>query len=313
VSLLVDTDTASDDAVALLVAALADRVDLAAVTVVAGNTDFDRQVANARHTLELAGADVPVHPGARTPLVKPHEPADYFHGEGGFAGFTPEPAGGPADEHAVDRIVRAAREEAVRLVCIGPLTNLALALRREPALPDLVEEIVVMGGACNTLGNVTPAAEYNAWTDPEAAAVVLAECAVTLVDWGVSVRDGVLTSADLAEVEAADSPYAEFALRISHQARAFTAEQQGIEGLVQPDALAMAAAIAPDLVETERLHVACDPREGMTRGYTLCDEEGVLQRPARTDVVRSVDTERFRALLRRTLLEGDPEAALDGD
>jgi purine nucleosidase len=307
---VVDTDTASDDALALLVAALSDRAELAAVTVVAGNAAFDRQVENALYTLELAGADVPVHPGAREPLETEREGAEYFHGEGGFAGFDPEPAGSPADEGAVDRIVRAARGDATALLCLGPLTNVALALRREPALPELLD-LYAMAGACNTLGNVTPAAEFNAWVDPEAARLVLAEFEVTLVDWGVSVRDTVLPAPFLDDVAAADSPYADFFDRISARAREVTRESQGIDGLVQPDALTVVAALAPALVETERLYVDVDDREGMTRGYTLCDERGVCDRDPGTDLVRAADTERFRALIRATLLDGDPDAALE--
>lgn len=310
-SLLLDTDTASDDAVALLLAALSERADLEAVTVVAGNTDLDSSVRNALSTLAVAGYDAPVHPGAPAPLVKPHEDAEEVHGAGGFGGFDPDPDGDPADEHAVDRLVRAAREGSPTLVCLGPLTNVALALRREPRLPEMVESVVVMGGACNTLGNVTPAAEFNFYVDPEAARAVLRAFEVTLVDWGVSVRDGVLTPGDLDAIAGADSEYATFFERVSATARAFTSEEQGIDGLVQADALAVAAALFPELVRTERRHVDVDARAGMTRGYSLCDEHGVLDRPARTDVVTAVDGERFRALIRATLGDGDPDAALD--
>ena len=310
-SLLVDTDTASDDAVALLVAALSDRTDLAAVTVVAGNADFDAQVRNALYTLDLAGAEVPVHPGARSPLVKAHEGAEEVHGEGGLGGFQPDPDGDPADEHAVDRIVRAAREGSPTLVCIGPLTNVALALRCEPRLPEMVESVVVMGGACNALGNVTPAAEFNFYVDPEAARAVLRAFDVTLVDWGVSVRDGVLAPDDLDAIGSADSVYAAFFERISATARAFTSAEQGIEGLVQPDALAVVTALYPEVLRTGRRHVDVDDRAGMTRGYSLCDEHGVLDRPARTDVVTAADSERFRALLRATLVDGDPDSVVE--
>jgi len=183
---IVDTDTASDDTQAIVLAALSDRIALEAVTVVAGNVGFDDQVRNAKYTLQLAGCGgVPVHEGARSPLVKDHETAEHVHGEGGLGGdLDPEVDIPSAEGFAPDVIVERARENPgeVTLACLGPLTNVALALRREPDLGDLLESVWVMGGNVNCLGNVTPAAEFNFWADPDAAKLVVRELGVTVVD-----------------------------------------------------------------------------------------------------------------------------------
>ena len=170
---IVDTDTAGDDTQALLTALLSERLTVEAVTVVAGNVPFEYEVENAKYTIDLADrTDVPVHEGARSPLLKDWEHAEQVHGEGGLGGeLFPDTGIASADEHAIDAIVDRARDAPgeVSLLCIGPLTNVALAVAREPALPDLLDEVVVMGGAVGCLGNDTPAAEYNFWVDPDAA------------------------------------------------------------------------------------------------------------------------------------------------
>ena len=192
---IVDTDTAGDDTQALLLACLSDRLSVEAVTVVAGNVPFDREVENAKYTLSLVDReDVPVYEGAREPLLKNYEHAEAIHGEGGLGGdLHPDVDVPSADGFAPDEIARRCREAPgeVSLLCIGPLTNIALAHAREPDLPELVDEVWVMGGAVHSPGNVTPAAEFNFWVDPDAARRVLADFEVTLVDWGLCLDHAV--------------------------------------------------------------------------------------------------------------------------
>ena len=314
---IVDTDTAGDDTQAIVLAALSDRIEIEGVTVAAGNVDFDREVENARYTLQLTGsADVPVYEGARSPLMKEYETAEYVHGEGGLGGDLFPDTGIPsADQHAVDFIVETARENPgeITLACIAPLTNVALACEREPELNELLDEVWIMGGNVNCLGNVTPAAEYNFWVDPDAAKIVLDELDVTLVDWGVTVRDSLFGTETLDRIEDAadDSAYADFYATITESVRAFNEETMGQDATTQPDSLVTACLIEPDLIEAEgRYFVDVDEREGMTRGYTLVDENGVLGEDPNARVIESIDADGFREMFLDALIHGDPERSL---
>jgi purine nucleosidase len=313
---IIDTDTAGDDAMAILVAALADSVDVEALTVVAGNVEFEHQVENAKYTLQLADAadDVPVYEGARTPLVKDHEHADQVHGEGGLGGELFPDTGVPsADEHAANAIVERARESPgeLSLVCIGPLTNVALALRLEPDLNELLDEVWVMGGAVNTIGNDTPSAEYNFWVDPDAATVVVDELDVTLVDWGLCGRQGTFYAETLDRIAAMDTPYAEFFTTVAEHVREFTRSQSGEDATTQPDSLTLACAVYPGLVtETSDHYVDVDEREGLTRGYSLVDELDVTAEEPNARIVESVDEAAFERLFLDTMAHGDPERSL---
>ena len=311
-SVIIDTDTAGDDTQALLLAALSDRIDLEAVTICAGNVAFDYEVENAKYTLDLAGVadDVTVYEGARDPLLKDHDFADYVHGEGGLGGsLFPDTGIESGDRHGADVIVDAARENPgeITLVCIAPLTNVALALRKEPALNDLLDAVWVMGGNVNCLGNVTPAAEYNFWVDPDAAKVALEELDVTLVDWGVTVRDGALAGETVDELADAETPYADFFATVTDHAREFSKERRGVDSVTVPDALAVACLLDPDIVtESGTYFVDVDEREGLTRGYSLVDEHGVTDGEPRTRVVESIDGAAFERMIRDMLHHGDP-------
>ena len=312
-SVIVDTDTAGDDSQALLLAALSDRIEIEGVTICAGNVPFDAEVENAKYTLDLAGVadDVTVYEGARSPLLKDHDFAEYVHGEGGLGGsLFPDTGIDSGDRHAADFIVDAAREHPgeLTLVCIAPLTNVALALRKEPDLGDLLDSVWVMGGNVNCLGNVTPAAEYNFWVDPDAAKVVLNELDVTLFDWGLTLRDTTFDSDTLARIDAIDTAYADFYAEITTQVRSFNRESLGTDTTTQPDSAVVAGLIDPDLIEeSHTYHVDVDEREGLTRGYTAVDEDGVGDGDPRTEVVTSLDAAGFRALFVRMLAEGSPD------
>jgi purine nucleosidase len=307
---IVDTDTAGDDTQALALACLTDRLSVEAVTVVAGNVPFDREVENAKYTLSLVGvADLSVFEGARSPLLKEYEHAEEVHGAGGLGGdLHPETEIDSAPGFGPDVIAERCRESPgeISLLCIGPLTNLALAHAREPDLPDLVDEVWVMGGNVNCAGNVTPAAEFNFWVDPDAARRVLAEFDVTLVDWGLCQRNRL--GADLFDaVESLDTDLAEFFLEVNKQARAFGDD----DSVALPDGLTTALAACPQLrEELATYHVAVDEREGLTRGYTSVDVRGLTDGAERTRVVESADDEGFKAVLLGMLRDGDPDGAI---
>ena len=171
---LIDTDTASDDAVAIQMALAAPDVQVLALTTVAGNVGVAQATANALLTVEIMGAATPVFAGAAKPLTRDHEDAHWFHGRDGMGDRSyPAAERAPEDEHAVDALLRLSRQHpGATLVTLGPLTNVALALARDPGFAVRIGRCVVMGGAPCCEGNVTPAAEYNIWVDPEAASMV---------------------------------------------------------------------------------------------------------------------------------------------
>ena len=314
---LIDSDTAGDDALAILLASLSERLNVEGVTIVAGNAEFDYEVANAKYTLELvdAAGDVPVYEGARKPLLKSHETAEYVHGAGGLAGLYPDPDVPSADDYAAEFIVETARANPgeVTLLCIGPLTNVALACAREPRLNDLVDEVWVMGGAFHAPGNVTPAAEYNFWVDPDAAKLVLRELEVSVVGWGVCMESSVLRGPDIERIADArdESAYADFFATITEPVRVFTRHEQGIDGVTQPDSLTVACCLDPEIVvESGTYHVDVDEREGLTRGASIADVDGTTDGEPRTRVIEEVDGERFRQVFTDALVAGDPEKSI---
>jgi purine nucleosidase len=312
---IVDTDTAGDDTQAILLSLLTDRATVEGLTMVAGNVEFEYEVENAKYTLRLAGReDVPVYEGAREPLLKEHEYADYVHGEGGLGGdLFPDTGIASADEHAVEFILETVRESPgeVSLLCIGPLTNVALALKREPALNELVDEVWIMGGAVNTLGNVTPSAEYNFWVDPDAAKLVVRDLDCHLVDWGLTVDASTFGQADYDRIADADTPYANFFREITESVREFTEDEQGIDGVTQPDSLAAALLYYPELRGDSGTYYAdVDEREGLTRGHSAVDETGMLDAEPRTTVWHSADADGFSDVLVAMLREGEPDAGV---
>ena len=212
---LIDTDTASDDAVAIIMALAAPDVRVLALTTVAGNVGVEQATRNALLTAELCGADVPVFVGAAAPLIRAHDHAHWFHGNDGLGdhGYPP-PKRSPEREHAVDAILRLAdAEPGLTLVTLGPLTNVALALARIRRLRERIGRCVVMGGAPCCEGNVTPAAEYNIWVDPEAArAVFRSKLKIEMVGWHVSRGASVLNEAEIAAIEALGTAKARFAI-----------------------------------------------------------------------------------------------------
>jgi len=170
--LIIDTDTASDDAVALMMATARADVTVDAITVVAGNVGLEQASRNARYVLELCNANIPVYNGCPAPWLQEAAVADWFHGEDGMGNqFYPAPTTQAQSEHAVSELIKRFKADPgnIELVTLGPLTNIATALVMAPEFARWVKHCWVMGGAANTVGNVTPAAEYNIWCDPQIA------------------------------------------------------------------------------------------------------------------------------------------------
>ncbi len=277
--LLIDTDTASDDAVALIMALRSPEVSVLAITTVAGNVDIEQATQNALYTAELCGSTVPVFIGAAAPLIRPLEDAVWFHGRDGLGDHGYKPAARTAAAgFAVDAIVRTVQANpGIEIITLGPLTNLALALRQWPQLADNVSRCVVMGGAPCCEGNVTPAAEFNFWVDPEAARVVLrSQLPIELVGWQLSRGAAVVNAAEMKEILALGTSFADFAIQSNSTAVTAFKTQTGEDGIALPDPTAMAILLDPSLALLSSDHyMDVQVDSGITRGMSVIDRLGV--------------------------------------
>lgn len=250
-------------------------IEVKAITTVAGNVTVEQATRNALFTLELCGADLPVFSGAAKPLERELKTADWFHGQDGLGdhGYAPS-VRTPAAGHAVDALIEAVQSTpGIEIITLGPLTNLALALERWPALAHSLGRCVVMGGAPCCEGNVTPAAEFNIWVDPEAARIVFASGApIEMIGWHLSRFDAVLNEREIQEILALEIPLAEFAIRANSTAAAAYHTQTGEYGISLPDPVAMAVLLDPKLkIEVSRHYVGIECDSELTRGMTVVD------------------------------------------
>lgn len=304
--LLIDTDTGSDDAVALIMALRDPGAEVVAITTVAGNVEVEQATRNALYVAELCGADVGVYEGARRPLVREPRFAYHYHGSDGLGdrGYRPSRAVA-SPGHAVDVLIEAARANAGELtvVTLGPLTNVALALRRAPEIASMVRRWVVMGGAACTVGNITPAAEFNVYVDPEAAQIVLASgLPVEMVGWELCRGPANLGDAEMGRIRDLDTTAAHFALDCNATALRANREGLGEPGLGLADAAAMAVALDPEtVVEASHCPVTVETASTLTRGMTVVDRLGVTGGEPNVRVVWAIDVPRFKERLYRAL------------
>jgi purine nucleosidase len=280
-TILIDTDTASDDAVALIMALRSPLLDVAAITVVAGNVPVEQGTRNALYTVELCDADVPVFAGAGKPLCRELSTAEWFHGKDGLGDHGYAPSRRVAESaHAVDAIVETVlANPGIEVITLGPLTNLALALEREPRLVANVSRCVVMGGAPCCEGNVTPAAEFNIWVDPEAArAAFRSGLAIEMAGWQLSRFDAVIDDAEIERILALGTRFSEFAIACNSVGAAAYKVQTGEAGISLPDPVAMALLLDPRLsLEASKHFVDVETESELTRGMTVVDRLGVAR------------------------------------
>jgi inosine-uridine nucleoside N-ribohydrolase len=278
---LIDTDTASDDAVALIMALRSPSIQVLAITTVAGNVEVKQASRNALYTAELCGSNVPVFIGAPKPLTRPHLSADWFHGRDGLGdrGYPP-PRRAPESPSATDAIIDTINSHpGLVLVTLGPLTNVALALQKNPAIATKVSRCVIMGGAPCCEGNVTPAAEYNIWCDPEAARIVVRSgLPIELVGWHLCRGEAVLTPSDIQHVLSFATPVAQFAIDCNSRAQQAFFEQTSEHGISLPDPVAMAVALEPSIVTSQSEHfLDVEIQSELTRGMTVVDRLNVAR------------------------------------
>lgn len=304
IPLLIDTDPGVDDALALLMAFNDARHEVVGLSIAAGNVGLDHTVRNALKLCEVGGRDdIPVFAGCGSPLVHVADDAAEVHGADGFGdiGYTHSPRRASA-EHAALAILRLSHEHAGRLllVALGPLTNIALALKLDPTLPGRVARFVVMGGAVTGHGNMTAAAEFNIGFDPEAAHIVFeAFTRIELADWEATLAHGLLHD-EVVDWLAVDSPRARFYAEISRQTREWSEDRRGPRWH-SADALAMAYALQPEhaLEVIERpLHVELEGRHA--RGATVVDwRHNVVG--GNVAILMRYDQARFESLVRAAL------------
>ena len=293
--IIIDTDPSPDDAVAILIAlASPDELNVLAVTTVAGNVPLPLTSKNARKALELAGrTTTPVYAGASAPLLRRLVTAEYVHGRTGFDGYDlPDPttplAPGFAPEVIVELVMNRPVGE-VTLCCLAPLTNIALALLEEPRLAARLREIVLMGGSFSEGGNVTPAAEFNIYVDPEAAARVL-ECGapITMIPLDCT-HQARTTAARLDKLRRVGTPVAEAFFHLLKYNKLFDEQKYGWEGGPLHDATVIAYLLSPTLFSGRTVNVAVECASPLTLGMTVVDWWSVTGKPANAQVLREID------------------------
>ena len=306
--LVIDTDTASDDAVALMMATHWPGLVVDAVTTVAGNVDIDQATRNALFTLEISESTTPVYKGAAQPLQRKAAPADWFHGEDGMGNMNyPAPKRQAEAEPAVDFLLRHfnAAPGAIDLVTLGPLTNIANAIKADDSFAKNVAHCYVMGGAACTNGNVTAAAEYNIWCDPEAAKIVFhSGMPITMIGWELSCAEATLNDTELQAIHALGTERARVAVDCNRHALKAVMDIQGESGLALADPVAMAVALDPDACKNRSHHyVDIATAEELTRGMTVVDKLNVSGKAANVTVCWSLDSEHWKKMLVRCLTD----------
>ena len=278
-AILIDTDTASDDAVALIMALRSASARVIAISTVAGNVGVQQATRNALYTTELCGASTPVYQGAEKPLSRRLATAEWFHGNDGLGdhGYPP-PRRSAEKQHAVEAIIATVRSNpGLVLVTLGPLTNIALALAQAPDLARNGGRCVIMGGAPCCEGNVTPAAEYNMWVDPEAARMVFRSgLPIEMVGWQLCRGAAVLAPAEIQFISKMGTELANFAVECNSTARKAYRTQTGEDGISLPDPVAMSIALDPSIGHEWSPHyVDVETATELTRGMTVVDRLGV--------------------------------------
>jgi len=296
---LIDCDPGHDDAMALLLALASPELELLGVTTVHGNQTLEKTTANAIRVLEFVGrGDLPVAAGADRPLVRDLFVASYVHGESGLDGpALPPPQAAPVEQHAVDFLAERLRSAGrpVTLIPVGPLTNVALLLARYPGVVESIDRIVVMGGSIAE-GNVTPAAEFNIWADPEAAHRVFTS-GLELTMIGLDVTHRALLTSEHAERLRASGRTGTMVAELVDFFSVFHRSTYGFAGSPIHDAVAVAHVARPGLVETASRHVAIERESELCRGRTVVDLWRRTGNDPNAEVGVGIDADGFLELL----------------
>jgi purine nucleosidase len=300
--IIVDADPGQDDALAILLAFGSPELEVLGITAVAGNVPLKLTQLNARKICELANrSDVKVFAGAIRPLVRQLVTAEEVHGKTGLNGpDLPEPKMQLQKGHAVDFIIDTLmREEkgTVTLCALGPLTNIALALIREPRIAPRIKELVLMGGGFFEGGNVTPAAEFNIYVDPQAADVVL-KAGIPTVIMPLDVTHKALTTRTRSQaIRALNTKVSKAVVELLEYFERFDEQKYGTDGGPLHDPCVIAYLVKPDLFKGRQCNVSVEMASELTMGMTVVDWWGVTRRPKNAMVMRDIDADAFFALL----------------
>ena len=300
--IIIDTDPGQDDAVAILLALASPEIEVMAVVAVAGNVPLHHTTVNARKVVELANRpDVPVYAGAVRPLVRPLVTAEHVHGKTGLDGTSlPAPAVTLQPQHGVDFLVETLREAGPRevtLCTLGPLTDVALAIVKAPDVADRVREIVMMGGAYFEVGNITPAAEFNIYVDPEAADVVMRSgIPITMIPLDVT-HQVVSTPERLERLRGLGNRCGTVLAELLSFSERFDLEKYGVAGAPLHDPNVIAYLLRPELYQGRQINVTIECASPLTLGMTVADYWRVTGRPRNVNYLRGVDAGGFYELL----------------
>lgn len=274
VPFILDTDVAQDDCVTILLGLLDPRADMRAITTVAGNVDFNRQLINTQLTLNVTGklGKVPVHLGCTQPMLRAWSSAESVHGDGAGGMNMDMTQTSVADEHAIDALIRitAQSPQAISIVAIGPLTNIATAIVKDRSFVRNVKSLYIMGGSNNGRGNITSSAEFNFYVDPEAAQIVF-EAGFTdihILPWDpVTLRDATFGRDEYDALTVLETPVASFFKKVCDSTLAFN-ESVGVSGSTHPDSMTLATLLYPEFILNKaRYRVDVEKNSELTRGY----------------------------------------------
>lgn len=302
----IDTDTASDDAVAIMMALRWPDVDVLGISTVVGNVPLEMCTRNALYTVELCGMQTPVFEGAKLPLIREPRYAYFFHGPDGMGGMNyPEPKSKAQTGSGVDALIDMVRDNPgeITLVTLGPLTNIAMAVGKAPDIVEKIQSCVVMGGAANTVGNVTPSAEFNIWVDPEAAKkVYLSGLPLIQAGWELCRGDANLLEEDIQAIRDMDTKFAHFTIDCNRQAIQTNREWLGDPALPLPDPVTMAIALDPEIsLEQSKHFVDIETNSELTRGMTVVDQLGVTEGEPNVEIVWEIDVQGWKEILYQTI------------
>jgi len=298
----IDTDTASDDSVAILMALRWPDVHVEGISIVAGNVPVNQGSKNARYTVELVGAEIPIFNGMTKPLFRLAREATKFHGADGMGNMNyPAPIKVAKKKHAVQALVEtfSKHKQDMTLVTLGPLTNIAMSILLEPRFAQWVEQCYVMGGAAATLGNTTPAAEYNIWSDPEAASIVFhSGMKILMIGWEHCRGKANLNDAEIKYIRSLANPLADFTLDCNRIVYEINRKKYRDPGITLPDPIAMSIALDPSICLEKSMHsVEISLDKIITRGMTIVDQLGVLGKEANIEVCWKINIEKWKKTL----------------
>ncbi|NKI21447.1 nucleoside hydrolase [Paenibacillus dendritiformis] len=303
---IIDTDTAGDDTIAILTALHYFQVE--GIMITGGNVQFNQQVENALYTVQVAGksGQVPVYKGHEGPIMgigqTEHRTVEDVHGKDGMGdSFFEKAIQSPEKGHAVDFLIEAVHNNPgkIHLLAIAPLTNIAMAIKKDPTIVPKIPHLYIMGGTNNALGNITPSAEYNFYVDPEAAKIVLhSGIPITMVGWEMCTQYSIMDDNDHEEIEALGTKGAKFFKDVNKVVMRFNKTVHRLNGTTHPDTLLAAVAADEKIMTKSNLyHVDVETVGELTRGYSLVDINNRLERTRNVRVCEAIDREAFKNML----------------